>query len=57
MRPIKDHQTVIDKQPDPSPNVTKASENFLIPRDDEMVQHISPINKLVPHDIFALYRK
>ena len=57
MRPIKDHQTVIDKQPDPSPNVTKASEKFLIPRDDEMVQHISPIHKLVPHDIFALYRK
>ena len=29
--PIKDHQTVIEKQPDPSPNVTKESDVFLVP--------------------------
>ena len=31
--PSKDHQTVIKKQPDPSPNVTKASDIWMIPRD------------------------
>ena len=45
LRPSKDHQIVIEQQPDPSPNATKASENFLTPGDDDMVQHISPINK------------
>ena len=45
LRPSKDHQKVIDKQHDPSPNVTKASDILLIPGDDDMVQHINPINK------------
>ena len=37
LRPSKDHQTVIEQQPDPSPNIKKASDIFLRPRDDEMV--------------------
>ena len=52
MRPIKDHQEVIEQQPDSSPNVTKSRDVLLIPGDDEMVQHIRPINKLGPKDIF-----
>ena len=47
-RSSKDHQTVVEKQPDPETNVTKSSDIFLIPRDDDMVQHISPINKSGP---------
>ena len=34
LRPSKDHQTVIKQQPDPSPNVTDASEILLVPGDD-----------------------
>ena len=45
MIPIKDSQTVIKQQHYPSPNVTKESDIFLIPGDDDMVQHISPANK------------
>ena len=45
LRTSKDNQKVIKQQPDPSTNVTKASEIFLTLGDDEMVQHISPINK------------
>ena len=45
LRASKDHQIFIKQQPDPSPNVTKASDIFLVHADDEMVQHISPINK------------
>ena len=37
LRPSKDHQTVIEQQPDPSPNIKKASDIFLRPRDDDMV--------------------
>ena len=32
----------------------KASDIFLIPGDDDIVEHIRPINKLGLHDIFAL---
>ena len=56
LRPSRDHQTFIKKQPDPSPDITKASDIFLIPRDDEMVQHVSLINKSGPQDIF-LFRE
>ena len=56
-RAIKDHQTVVDQQPDPETNVTKASDSWLIPEDCEMVQRIRPINKLRLKDIFSLWRK
>ena len=36
--PSKDHQAVIKHQLTPTPNVTKASEKFLIPVDDDMGQ-------------------
>ena len=52
--PSNDNQTVINQQPDPSPNVMKAREIFLITGDDEMVQHIRPINKSGPQEIVAL---
>ena len=52
MGPIKDNHTVINQQPGPSPNLTKASDIFLIPGDEEMVQHIIPINKSGPQEIF-----
>ena len=54
LMPSKYHQKVIEKLPDPSPNVTKASDIFLIPGDDDIFQHISPIIKSGPQDIFAL---
>ena len=57
MRPSKDHQTVIEQQYDPSPNVTKACDILLSPGDDEMVQHIIPINNSGTQDIFSLWRK
>ena len=57
MRPIKDQHIVIEQQPDPSPNVTKASDIFLTPGDEDMVQHISPINKSGPQEIFSPWRK
>ena len=53
-RPSKDHQTVIDQQPDPSPNEAKENEKFLIPGNDEMVQHITPISKSGAQELFAL---
>ena len=46
--PINDNQTSIKQQTDLSPNVTKASDIFLIPGDDKMVQHIFSINKSGP---------
>ena len=52
IRPIKDHQKIINQQP-----VTKESDLLLITGDDEMVQHISPINKSGPQEIFSLCRK
>ena len=55
--PSNDNQTVINQQSDPSPNVMKARENFLITGDDEMVQHIRPINKSGPQDIFLFGEK
>ena len=45
MMPRKDQQKFIEKQPDPSQNVTKAINIYPIPGDDDMGQHISPINK------------
>ena len=54
LRPIKDHQTVFEKQPDPAKQLTKSSDIWIIPGDDEMVQHIRPINKSGPQDIFSL---
>ena len=53
LRPIKDHKTVLEQQPDPSPNATKVNEIFMISGDNEMVQHIIPINKLELKDIFS----
>ena len=38
----------------PSIKCNESKWNFLIPRDDEMVQHISPINKSGPQYIFSL---
>ena len=55
MIPSKDNQSVIDQQPDPSPNVMKTSDILLIPGDEEMAQYIIPINKSGPQDIFALW--
>ena len=46
---IKDHQTVIKQQPDPEKNP--------IPVVDETVQHIIPINKSVPQEIFLFIEK
>ena len=57
LRPSKYHQTVIEQQPDTLPNVTKASDNFLIPGDDEIVQHIITINKSGPQELLSLWRK
>ena len=54
LRPINYHQKVIKQQYAPSPNVMKTSDSLLIYGDDEMVQHIIPINKPGPQDIFAL---
>ena len=45
LRSSKFHHIVINKQPGPSPKLTKASDIFLIPGDDDMVKHISLINK------------
>ena len=56
-RPNKDHQTAVEKQPDPATNVTKASDIWIIPGYYEMVQHIRPLNQSVPQDIVALWRK
>ena len=33
------------------------SDNFMIPGDDEMVQHISTINKSGPQELLSLWRK
>ena len=55
--PSKYHQQFIEKQPTPSPNIKKASDVLLIPGDDSMGQHISPINKSGPKDVFSLWRK
>ena len=54
LRPIKDHHTVIKQQLDTPPNATKSNDIFLIPGNDEIVQHIRPINKSGPQNIFAL---
>ena len=54
LSPNKDHQAVFEQQPDPSPNVTKESDILLISGDDEMVQHIIPINKPIPQEIFYI---
>ena len=50
----KDKWTVIEQQPDPSPNVTKSSDIFLTPRNDDMVKHAIPINKWRAKENFTL---
>ena len=57
LRQSKDHQIVIEKKPDPSPNVSKESDTLMIPGNYETVQHNIPINKSGPQDIFSLWRK
>ena len=57
LRPNKDRQAVIAQQPAPSPTVMKSSGIFLVPGDDDMGQHISPINKPVPQEILVIWRK
>ena len=54
LKPSKDHQKVIEKQPDPSPNTTEVNDIFLTPGNDKMVQQITPINKSGPQENFAL---
>ena len=54
MRPSKDNRVVIEQQPYPSTNLTKASDIFLTPVNDDMVQHTSPINKSILQDVFTL---
>ena len=54
LRPNKDHHKVIEQQPGLLPKVTKSSGIFLIPGDDEMVQHIFPFNESGPQDIFSI---
>ena len=56
-RPSKDQQTLIQKKPDLSRTLMKASGIFPMPGDDEIDQHIIPINKTVPQDIFIPRRK
>ena len=56
-RPIKNQQALVEQQPDTETNVTKVSDVWLINGDDDMVQHIRPINKSGPQEIFALWRK
>ena len=53
--PINDNQTSIKQQTDLSPNVTKASDIFLMPGGDDMGQQIIPINKSGPRDMFSLW--
>ena len=55
--PINDNQTSIKQQTDLSPNVTKASDIFLMPGDDDMGQQIILINKSGPQDMFSLWGK
>ena len=57
LSPIKNHQKVIKQQPDPSHNAIKANDICLIPGNDEMVEHIIPINKSGLQEIFTLKRK
>ena len=52
LRPSKDHQSVVDQQPYPEKNVTKASDIWLITGDDDMVKCIRLINKSGTQDIF-----
>ena len=54
MRLSKDNRIVIEQQPYPSTNLTKASDIFLTPVNDDMVQHTSPINKSILQEIFTL---
>ena len=44
----------IDQTPDPSTNVTKASDILLMPGYDDMGKQIIPINKSEPQEIFLL---
>ena len=55
LRTINSRQEVIKQQTAPSPNVTKASDIFLMPGGDDMGQQIIPINKSGPRDMFSLW--
>ena len=57
LSPIKYHHTVIKQQLDTPPNATKSNDIFLIPGNDEIVQHIRPINKSGPQDFLLLREK
>ena len=57
LRPSKDYQIVVEKKADPETNVTASSDIWLIPGDDEMVQHIILINKPGPQYIFISLEK
>ena len=54
LRPSKDYQTVIEQRPDPSQDAKKDNDIFLIPGNDEIVQHIIPVNKQGLQEILAL---
>ena len=56
LRSCKDHLTVIEQQPDPPRNVTKASDIFPIHGDYEMGQQIIPTNKSLPQ-FFSLDKR
>ena len=56
LRPSKHEQTVIAQQPASSPTSTEASVNFPMPEDDDMGQHVSPINKPGPQEIILLHK-
>ena len=48
---------MVEQQTDTETNIIKASDIWMIPGDDEMVQHIIPLNKSGPQEIVALWRK
>ena len=57
MRLSKYQKTVIEQQPSPSPTVMKSSGILTNTGDNERVQHINPINKPGPQDIFFYKKK
>ena len=48
---------MVEQQPDPAKNATKASDICLIPGDDDIVQHMRPLSKPGPQEIVAIWRK
>ena len=55
-KPSKYQHILSEQQPDPETNLNKASGIWLIPGYDKRVQHIRPINKQLPQDIFSSYK-